>query len=507
MKKIKYIFAHIMVLLSLSACTTADDNIKQPNNTSGRVFGLASPDVEGFALTEGGVQSRIISDTLNFRDLSTLSNGRAWTFPADVVNIIGSSNNVTSNEEQLRAVFTKPGDYVVQLKSTFDGPVNEDTLDFKFSVLDSIFITSAKANGTDLIPEGLTFEAGQEVNFTSATTGNPVSSVWTFQKKGANTSQITRFSNVDETNLVFSFQEVGEFDYTFEASSSRPFGNAKREGVITVTLPTEPFVLTNAIELENGSIQLLANRNIANLPSSIASDFDIKVNGTSVAISDISIDETISNALIINTSVNITTNDITEITYTPGDLKDVFGASAEAFAGEVAPFQIDFFDKTFFDFDENELILNQSTNIFFFPDLPSESVLQMVNSALPTGENVSERSVSLSIGTPSNVNYIIFPREPNVATIGPGRYMLRFFAKSTSTDLSLIFFNGDSENFTPLVPGINIDSSDWQMYTREFTVASGVNVPTIELGFDNTGAPNANPYEVQINGLQLLSLD
>ncbi|WP_010522630.1 hypothetical protein [Aquimarina agarivorans] len=501
MKKIKYIISQAMVLIAISACTTVDDD-QQLNNTSGRVFGLASPDVEGFALTDGGVLTRVFTDTLNFRDLSTLSKGRTWTFPEGVADIIGSAEDETSNEENFKAVFKEPGTHTVNLRADLGEVLSNNSLDFKFNVLDKISIISAKANELDVETDELVFEAGADVNFSSTTAGSPRIVKWSFFKDGV-------LKSTNDQQSPEKFQEVGVFEYILEASTVRPFGIDIKEGVIRITPPSLPFKFEKVFEQEDGTILLVANRNFQTLPADIITEFDLKVDGASIVIDAIEIDENQKNALVIVPSVNITTNSTTQLSYESNNIKDVFGVEAEVFNQEVLPFQINFFKDKIYDLDTNILPLNEEANIFFSPALPPGSSTMATNTDLPTGASVSERNLVINVAEPGNLNYTMFPRpagNPQAVALSPGKYELTFYAKSTSSDLRVLFFgNGNGSTFAVLGAPFDITNTEWRQYSQEITVTE--DYTTVEIGFDNREASNADAYEVKLNGIQLLGLD
>lgn len=330
MKKILN-FAIILVIsiVSVVSCKNDDVNIDVPSNRL--VFTSEQ---------NQGNQIRLNS-TLTFGDVSTGIVSRVWTFPEGVANV------TESNEEVVKALFTKVGEHNVTLKQVFeedafvDGVQRGRELDTTIvvTVIEPILIglkgnylnddgSLGAALNMDSDAENKV-EASKTVRYSFELVGNPQNIDWTIDGGDPDIA-----SGDAEIDVVY--KRLGNYDITVEASTNRPGGLAVASftNLIKVIPSTDPVTLDHVAGKLDGTLTLEFNREIDET-TVVSDEFSLTVeNGVDipVTIQSIIVDPAERNILIVTLSGDsVYVDDTVNVSYTAGSLFSLDGVEADSF--------------------------------------------------------------------------------------------------------------------------------------------------------------------------------
>ncbi|MEP2237769.1 MAG: hypothetical protein ABJI22_05365, partial [Maribacter sp.] len=341
--KIKYIYKYgILSLALLGLVVACDDNDDiELNSSSHRVIVTSEMDYENKVEVNGNI---------TFGDISTGVLSRTWTFPEGVADISGSTNDTSSNDEIVDAVFKKIGDHQVKLTQTFQSDAfvgNEQRskqLDTTITVrvLGSIgtTLTANLLNSDGSLGEALTIGnnskneimAGSTVRYSISTTGEPENYTWSLE--GGDPTMSTEV--VDELDV--KYKKLGEYGFGFSADRARPQGSNEiaYTNLVKIIPSTEPVTLDAVEATAEGNIGLNFSREME--PISIdVENFSVSLTNAGVeipaSIASVEVDANEGNIVVITLEDDRVYNDDTAVvTYNAGSLTTTDAFPAESFA-------------------------------------------------------------------------------------------------------------------------------------------------------------------------------
>jgi len=151
----KNIFLKLLFIsITLVGCTT--NEFELPNEgKGGRAVLVHDLNSRDFSVVESNSNVNNIVP-IGFYDVSRLANGRTWVFPKGAVDILGTSNDTTSTEQQVQVRFKKQGVFDIKLIPNFstevEEPFNEGLVTFtigpelKLEVLTGAVIQNKEGN-------------------------------------------------------------------------------------------------------------------------------------------------------------------------------------------------------------------------------------------------------------------------------------------------------------------------------------------------------------------------
>ena len=371
--KIKTFIIYILfVLFAMTFSSCEDENDVKLIETNHQVIYTSEMDFENTIQVNGKI---------SFSDVSQGISSREWTFPENVVDIIDSENDLTSNEVTVKTYFNEAGIYDVNLHQEFKGDayVGEiikgkslDTtivvtvLDFLNASITANYInddgsTGAALNLANLAENEVT--ASKSVRFSQSTIGGPENFDWTLEGGDPETVE------GQENSIDIKYKKLGVYDVQFIASRARPEGRdtVYFKDLIKVIPSTDPVDLEKITANEDGEILLLFSREMDAFTLDKA-NFSISINN-----GDNSIPATIANATVDatdGTNVVLTlegdrvyNNDIVTVSYTPGILMTTDAVAATAFTNEPLKFETyNILQDTDFDYSFENTAATESIN-------------------------------------------------------------------------------------------------------------------------------------------------
>ncbi|NWL02796.1 hypothetical protein DM790_18385 [Flavobacterium collinsii] len=281
--KLKIVIALFLVAIGLYSCSDIYDSIDL-NEANSRIIVSSQMDY--------GNKIRVGSHE-TFGDISAGVESRLWTFPEGVVDIVDSDNDVTSTEQNVKAIFNVVGKHEVKLHQVFKGEAyTTGSTNPVTKVLDTTIVVTVlapisvvlKANylntdGTLGAPLNLSNGAKNQVKAGSvirymveSALGAPENFTWT---TGAT---VVNLSN-DKMTLDVRYNKVGNYSFSLLANTVRPAGEQRTNYTDLITvIPTSDPVTLLEIKKKNGKIAVVFSREID--PASI------KTNEFSVVLSD-----------------------------------------------------------------------------------------------------------------------------------------------------------------------------------------------------------------------------
>ena len=339
--KFKLIIGILAIVCGLQSCTDDNDNLKLKEANS-RVIVTSQMNFNN---------SVRIGNTITFGDLSSGVVSRLWNFPEGSADIVGSDNDITSSEQNVKALFNVAGTYDITLNQEFKGEAY-DLLNpnLRGKVLDTTIVVTvfgeiesvltanyinddgsvgAELNMTDNAENEVT--AGRSIQLTYESTGGPTRFVWNLE--GGNPTQII---NPNEPAKV-KYSKLGTYDIQFIASNVRPAGvdTVNVKNVVKVIPSTEPVNLDRVFEKTSTIVGLEFSREMD--PATInKNDFIVNYQTGSGAtimpsISSIALDPTEGNILLITLNEPYYNDDAVQVSYTPGTLSTADVVQATAF--------------------------------------------------------------------------------------------------------------------------------------------------------------------------------
>ncbi|MEM8583354.1 MAG: hypothetical protein AAGF87_03745 [Bacteroidota bacterium] len=296
-----------------------------------------------------------VDNRLSFGDISTGIESRTWTFPEGVVDIIGSDNDVTSTEANVRAEFTEVGVYEVKLNQVFkedafvgnfqrgrelDTSIIITVFDSIQASVDAFYINDDGTTGAqlDLSPGASNdLPAAEFVRLVYTGTGSPKNLTWTIE--GGTPS----FYSGPELQLDVEFKFLGEYGFALSAGRQRPAGldEIEFENIVNVIPSTEPVSLERITDVD-GQIGVVYSRAID--PETIdPSEFTVAIsNGFFQAeptVASIALDPVSPNILILDIGGEpIYNDDAITISYSGPSLISADGVVADQFTDETLIF-------------------------------------------------------------------------------------------------------------------------------------------------------------------------
>ncbi len=335
--KYKIYFAMVAVLVACS-----DD----------QELNLIEPSHRVIYTSEMDFQNQIeVMGEIGFGDASAGVESRVWTFPDNVVDIIGSDNDKTSTEWNPKAIFTQVGEYNVELSQTFkkDAFVGTELrgreLDTTIVVtvlepvqidIQAFYLNDDGSRGAPLnMSQGAENEltASKSIQYTYLDRGSPVIFNWEFE--GGDPAAIESA----DPEIDVKYKRTGSYDVRLIAGRERPFGadTIYFNDLVKVIPSTDPVTLDGVYE-KDGAIALNYSREMDPLTTN-KDDFSIVIenNGTIInpSISAVSIDQVDGNVVLIHLdNESVYNDDIVTVSYTPGLLKTLDGIAADEFTDE-----------------------------------------------------------------------------------------------------------------------------------------------------------------------------
>ncbi len=316
------------------------------------IEGLSLPNHQVVYTSEMDFQNTIqVGGEITVADISVGVISRKWTFPTSGVDIIGSDNDLDSEEATVKAIFTEVGQHEVLLTHTFEGAayVGEqqvgNVLDttLVITVLDSVeaSIEAFYLNDDGTMGAPLTMEAGaknqveasQSIRFMYTTIGAPTFFIWTFE--GGDPGVVEQAGL--ETDI--KYKRLGTYDVSFLTYRSRPFGRDTviMEDLIEVIPSTDPVELERVTE-QAGDIALVFSREMDPISLS-ASDFTVTIQNDPVTltptIAGIKTDAKEGSIVLLSLDNEALYDDDTIlVSYQAGNMRTLDGINADAFTEE-----------------------------------------------------------------------------------------------------------------------------------------------------------------------------
>ncbi|WP_271784644.1 hypothetical protein [Aquimarina algiphila] len=325
-KNITYI---CLIMGFVISCTTNEYEI--PNNGGGNAL-LVSSINDG--LRPGEIEVRV-GDTSKYTDLSVFSEDRLWTFPEGAVDILGSSNDITTDKKEFSVVFKdtedgNPRSIEVLLQPIFNGPVPPE------AATDTAFVRilpHIRASFTNDIPEvdgALKLEAGNVATFTN-TSSELESAEWVIFNNTTNTIKGDTIKTINVENERFT--SLGSYTVRLRAFDDMPFSQDFVSLNFEVIPSSEPLILEPEIREDgDGEITLRYSRDLD--PSSLdpISNFTLMVDAAPATISSVMVDPDNPANLVVTPAVNIKNTQTATLAYMVTNLQSSDAAPAPSLA-------------------------------------------------------------------------------------------------------------------------------------------------------------------------------
>ena len=325
--KIRYLYLTALLTVALFFTWSCEKEYMAPTGDPNHEF-----------VTSGAGDQAIVmqvNSTMDFIDLSRGVVDRTWTFPAGIVDIIDSDNDVTSKLDVVKATFYQHGIFQVNLSQTYAGNVYIDTLKSASNKYDTILtvtvLDSVRANfEARRVTDNSVLEnrngaknqvmAGREVLLVHRSTGQPENNIWIIENdKGFQRT-------IEGDSVVTVFSSLGLYSITL--LSSNAFGS----DTISYTDWLESIPSTDPVELYNvtsdaGKIMLEYSRDVADPSSCPLEAFNLDVyngaNSYDINVSRLSLDPLQNNILVLDLDADIYNSDKIYISYdsTVGNLE------------------------------------------------------------------------------------------------------------------------------------------------------------------------------------------
>ncbi|WET04082.1 hypothetical protein NYQ10_21030 [Flavobacterium johnsoniae] len=361
--KLKIVIALFLVAIGLYSCSDIYDSIDL-NAANSRIIVSSQMDY--------GNKIRVGSHE-TFGDISAGVESRLWTFPEGVVDIVDSDNDVTSTEQNVKAIFNVVGKHEVKLHQVFKGEAyTTGSTNPVAKVLDTTIVVTVlapisivvKANylntdgtlGAELnVVNGAKNEvlAGRTIRYTLITEGEPEAYLWTIDGGDPATS------TTDTKTVDVRYKKLGTFGFTIKANTPRPFGEATvmLKDFINVIPSTDPVTMDDAQVIDDqGNIALNYSREM-NAETLKASDFSVTLKNKSgatlpVTISSATISPTEGNIVLLKLAGQTLYNDdIITVSYTKGSLTTADAVFASSFTDVAVSFKsVNILASTTFDY-------------------------------------------------------------------------------------------------------------------------------------------------------------
>ncbi|RPD97650.1 hypothetical protein EGM88_07590 [Aureibaculum marinum] len=338
--KIKTFNIYILfILFSLTFSSCEEDNDVKLIETNHQVIYTSEMDFENTIQVNGKI---------SFSDVSQGVVSREWRFPENVVDIIDSENDLTSNEVTVKTIFNQAGTYDVYLHQEFKGDayvgetIKGKSLDTTIvvTVLDSLkalitanYINEDGSTGAELNLANMAenvVTASKSIRFSQSTIGGPENFDWTLE--GGDPETVTG----EENSIDVKYKKLGVYDVKFIASRERPEGidTIYFKDLIKVIPSTDPVDLEQVTE-KDGKIALVFSREMDAF-SLDKNNFNVTIendgNIITSSISKVSIDPDEGNIVLIELNNNrVYNDDIVTVSYTPGILMTTDAVEATAF--------------------------------------------------------------------------------------------------------------------------------------------------------------------------------
>ncbi len=367
MRKINHNIFKILTfsLLFCTACEKDDLILEEPSH---RVIFTSEMDFEnkinvGEEIALGDVSAGVVS--------------RKWTFPAGVVDIIGSDDDVTSEEATVRAIFNQIGDHPVRLEQVFENPAYVGTtqtrtqldttiiirvLDFVSISLEAFFLNNDGSLGEALDLSGAdtnVVPASRTVRYIYTAIGEPENFLLEFA--GGDPEVVEG----PQEFIDVKYKRLGTYGVNFIASRDRPFGRdtVTLTDFVNVVPSTEPLTIDEVTEKEE-KIALVFSREVD--PNTVAPEtFSVEIknlwNTFTPAVTEASIDPEQGNVVLLTLdNESIYNDDEISVSYLPGDLTSADGIKADSFTNKLLVFRrVNVLKETSFDFSfENGTVDN-----------------------------------------------------------------------------------------------------------------------------------------------------
>jgi len=307
MKKIiKHLFTICISMLLIIACTT--NEYESPNNNNGRILSFNSANT---AFADQTTKVRVNSDTINFQDLSLGVTSRKWTFPESMVDILGSTNNTTTDLQNFNVVFRKPGNIDVMLEPEFEGPVTDDQ---NMSVTSFEALPQIIAGLSTTLPfDGETFiiEAGEETTFTN-TSSERNNAEW----KVINLTKEKEEDLIETVDLTFRFRSLGTYSVRLRAFDNDP-PSSDNLTILVKVIPSSKPLLVDPIVAENevGEIIIQYSRDLNINTLDPITNFALTIDGAAAPIESVKIDPENPARIIVKPTINIKNTQTATLTY------------------------------------------------------------------------------------------------------------------------------------------------------------------------------------------------
>ena len=340
-KNFKLLISILVIAFSLQSCDDIYDNLDL-NEANSRVIVTSQMNFNNAVR---------VGNSITFGDISSGVKSRLWTFPEGSADIVGSDNDITSTEQNVKAFFNVPGEYNVTLNQVFKGEaydldkpepigsVTDTTIvvtvyGAKKSILKGNYLNDdgtlgAELDMTDNAENEVTAGKSIQLNYTSE--GGASKFVWNLE--GGNPTQIVNPS--DGANVKYS--RLGTYDIQFIASIPRPFGadTINVNNVIKVIPSTEPVTLDRIFEKTDQIVGLEFSREM-DATTIDESNFSVTYQtaaGATIApnINSVTINPDEGNIVLINLGEPYYNDDAVTVSYTPGALSTVDAVQATEF--------------------------------------------------------------------------------------------------------------------------------------------------------------------------------
>ncbi|WP_075342981.1 hypothetical protein [Tenacibaculum agarivorans] len=417
-----------------------------------------------------------VNADIDFADASAGVVSRLWTFPDNVVDIDKSDNDKTSTNKIVKAFFNTPGTYNVTLNQTFKGDVfangtstGSNTADTTIvvNVLSEVKLglTAHLLNDDGTLGAPLTIAdnvenevtASKKVRFSYTVEGQPNTFDWTFN--GATPETF----NGPDIDVDVTYRSLGVHDLKFIASRNRPAGSDTifYKNLIKVIPSTEPVTL-DAVNERDGKIGLEFSRDM-DITTVDSSNFTVSLENNGmmipVNITDISIDPSAPNVVLITLNETVYRDDTAKVSYTPGLLSTTDQVKADAISEAVVGFERieNVLESTTLDYS-----FENSTNIDSeWPDNGWGGLWGMYNRDV-SSTRAKTGSSSLMVEYQPNGGMILNSGSATIPTVqgqsyelgfwvyveslgnsDPSQFLpeIRFFADPPFQELGIVFFN------------------------------------------------------------------
>ncbi len=472
---VKYISIVMSCSILLGSCTTNDVEDDIPDNVSSRVFAFTDLDTK---LTNFQNDAEIFGmvnvQPAEFRDLSIFTNGRTWTFTEGFADIIGSANDVTSNQKDVAIIFKRAGEF--EAKLTIDPSDNNEEVEeiIPVTILPRVDgkITSRPEAENDII----TVEANKSLRIFPSNVGNPDINDYTITnlETGEVISDSLRTTIGNRNGAVFSLSDLGRYELEYQATNERfeVTEFSKRTIVVVDEIPLADGQITFSnfggtkdpikLSADGTKIKIRYEEEIADISVVSPVDFNLTIDESvaelpmPITISSVTVDSGSNILLTLSSGIPSFLMDSVLLDLTSDSLMTNLGSQIVGFEGEKVfqtgknIFSVDSSGDDIGSFESTLQWSNSNPEFGFSEPILTNSEIEFSNSLSLFGE----RSILFNTtSNPQGLGMTIVEDDHGLTVEEAGLYEVSFwyFVEKSEDPSTLDFFYLD--NFTTFASG------------------------------------------------------